>query len=523
MERQDPTLRDALTFLKRGLLTALIVATALAVVTYIISQSSERSYDTATTLLATQPEAKVLGLDASLVTAPRVDSTAYEAAAHSSPVREEAASIVGDPNLFEKIQVDVALEEIKFSSLVTLSVQGPNPSLVSEAANALATSLIAWDERRASRLINRTITQLETQFAELDDQIKVLSTLGTPTSSAQIEGLETIRSQRLTDLSIARSFVASGGASIEVLEPAPVPREPSAPRPLLSAIIAFFLGLLSTYGVMGLRGALDTRIKTSGDLAQLSGFPVMTELPKRAVRTKRVLQEAISYLHTNILFAAPNTTSRVILVTSGRNTGEKSNIALNLARSFVRSKKSVLLVDADLRNPSIASTLKISDMSYPSLQLYLESPDQPLQPVPIYMDESHQLEVVPSFQPAMSPNELLRTGLEDCLKRWKTIYDVIVIDSAPLLAVADSLTVAPLCDTLLFSVNVQDTDRREINAAVELLERSNVPVIGFVATEVEDLSQGEAYGYTPATLSTKETAIVSTSFDRSIVERRTRI
>lgn len=511
---QDSTLRDALDLLRRGLLLALVVGITMAIIALLISQSLTETYTTETTLLATASPSTVQGIDLSLVTPPPIDAFAYRAAALSKPVLQEAAEIAGVPGLFGQVQIEVSVEEDRLSSLVNISAQGTDPELVATASDALAQALINWDQRRASRLVESTITRISAQVDELDNEIQILTERDLPTEARQLERLLALRSDRQYELSIVRSFADSSVAAIEVVEPAPVPFSPTGPKPLRNALIAFALGLFISYALTSLRNALDTRIKTSEDLARVSNLSVMSELPKRNVRTKAILQEAISYLHTNILFAAPNKPKRVILMTSGRNTEDKSTIALNLAKSFARSEKNVLLIDADLRSPAIASSLDITDTSYPSLQLYLESPDEPLQPVPLYMDLSHQLEVIPSFQPASSPTELLRSGFRECLERWKAMYDVIIIDSAPLLSVADSLTIAPLCDTLLFSVNVQDTDLKEIEAAVDLLGRSNVPVVGLVATEVDELSKGEVYGYSPAYLSGKETAIVPTNFGK---------
>jgi len=512
---QDSTLRDALDLLRRGLLPALVVGVAMAIIALLISQSLTETYETETTLLATASSSNVQGLDLSLVTPPPIDSFAYKAAALSRPVLDEAVEIAGTSNLFQQVRPEVSVEEDRLSSLIKITTQGTDPETVALAAESMAQALINWDQRRASRLVSSTINRISAQLEELDKEIQILSERDLSSETLQLERLLALRSDRQTDMSIARTYADSSVAAVEIVQPAALPFTPTGPRPLRNALIAFALGLFISYAVTSIRNALDTRIKTSDDLARASNLSIMTELPKRSVRTKAILQEAISYLHTNILFAAPGKQKRIILMTSGRNTDDKSTIALNLAKSFARSEKNVLLIDADLRSPAIASSLDITDTSYPSLQLYLENPDEPLQPVPLYMDLANQLEVIPSFQPASSPTELLRTGFRECLDRWKAMYDVIIIDSAPLLSVADSLTIAPLCDTLLFSVNVQDTDRKEIDAAVELLGRSNVPVVGLVATEVEELSKGEAYGYSPAYLSGKETAIVPANFGKA--------
>jgi capsular exopolysaccharide synthesis family protein len=246
-----------------------------------------------------------------------------------------------------------------------------------------------------------------------------------------------------------------------------------------------------------LRSALDTRLRDVDDLAAVSGLPVLASFPKLPSDTRRLPNEAISYLRTNLLFSMAEAQPKVILVTSSSASEGKSSVSLSLAESFVRNNYRTLLVDADLRKPVIAGEYRISqDRKVTPLERWLRNPYGPNQPAIIPIGGRYTLNVIPSFEPTAQAAELLSAGFRESLDSWRKEYDVIIIDSAPVLAVADTLTIAPLCTGTLLVANQQKTDRRQVRAMVELLKRIGVRMIGVVATHVSrEASQGTGYGY----------------------------
>jgi polysaccharide biosynthesis transport protein len=107
--------------------------------------------------------------------------------------------------------------------------------------------------------------------------------------------------------------------------------------------------------------------------------------------------------------------------------------------------------------------------------------------------------VYPSFASVANPAELLGNRLGPLLARVKGRYDVIVLDSAPLLPVADTLAIAPQASAVVFVVSMRDANRRHIKKALALLQRAAVPVVGIAATFVTPRNsgsgRGEGYGY----------------------------
>ena len=123
-------------------------------------------------------------------------------------------------------------------------------------------------------------------------------------------------------------------------------------------------------------------------------------------------------------------------------------------------------------------------------------------PVRIHIAGEHRLDLLPTFRPASDPTELLSSGMVAVLAAFKSHYDVIVIDGAPLLPVADSLTIAPLVSGVVFVANVSKGDRQSVVSATNLLRQLNVEVLATVANQVpSSLSGMTQYGYGPEHLS----------------------
>jgi capsular exopolysaccharide synthesis family protein len=265
-----------------------------------------------------------------------------------------------------------------------------------------------------------------------------------------------------------------------------------------SAALAFVLGLFLVYGLILLRDALDTRVRDSDDLAKVTGLPVLAEFPRLPGGSRRLPREASSYLRTNVMFATTDAHPAVILVTSPQESEGKSSVALSLAESFARNDHRTLLVDADLRKPVVGREYGLDPRAVTPLRTWLDHPIEPPTPAQVVLGSGTTLDVIPSFEPAPAPTELLGRGFLEALEGWRKEYDVIVIDSAPVLPVADTLTIAPLCTGTLLVASADGTDRRRLKAAVTLLQRIGVRVLGSVATNLPSATptrDGYGYGY----------------------------
>ncbi len=502
MENQEPSLKDVFFIIRRGLALALVVAALMAVAAYFISERLEPTYETRATLLATQANSDLTNLNIPETAAPPIDFDAYETIGESSSVLADAARLLGGEAALEDVNLNVRVADLRISGFIYVDTEGSDPRALANAANALAQALLTWDKSRAQQGNSNYVSTLEQLIAGFNQQIEELEGSLGPATQEQYDALVARRDNYVTLLSEARAQQSAPTAGrLEILEPAPIPTEPVAPDPVRNAALAFVLGIFLSYGLLLLRDALDSRLKSSEDLAKLTGLPILAEFQKQPPGTRRLPREASNYLRTNLLLSSVEAGTKIILVTSATPGEGKSSVALSVAESFARSDRRTLLVDADLRRPVIAQNYDLDEIHHKPLRAYLEQPNEPFEPAYVALNLTHHLDVIPTFQAEPSPTELLSRGFRQRLDAWRGSYDVIIIDSAPLLSVADTLTIAPLCTGVILTANLQSSDRRSVRAAVDLLRRIGVRLLGIAVTGGTRTPAGSSdYTYSDAEL-----------------------
>lgn len=485
------SLADLFGFIRRGFWWALLTALLAGGLAFLVSNRLEPRYRAGSVVVAAQASSNSSELGVLQVSAPLLDITAYREAALSDTVMGRALRASGQnstPTNLEALRraTQVRTEETRTSGLLYLEVTDTSAARAARLTNALTRALVQWDSERARQSLDRIVGSLEQQVAAL-----ALPATG----QAQLAGRSQLRAERQEQLLYTRALRDSTTGMLKTLQFAAVPSDAVSPRPLLSTALAFVLGGFLAYGFLFLREALNTRLRTSDDLAATSGLPVLAEFPKLPGGTRRLPRETASYLRTNLLFATAEAHPKVILVTSAQSGEGKSSVSLSLAESFARDGYKTLLIDADLRKPVIAREYGLNRIS-DSLRMYLENPHAPYSPTKVAISNKHALDIIPTFDAAPSPTELLGRSFRECLDLWRQEYDAIIIDSAPLLPVADTLVIAPLCTGTVFASSIEQTDRRQVRAGVALLQRVGVRVLGVVARQVPKSGKyGSGYGY----------------------------
>lgn len=235
---EEISLQDPVQLLRRGLVFALAVALGAAGLTYYLSRRMTPEYDSTATLLVSRPGSAQGTFGVSLVTAPTIDITAYQAAAKSYPVLSTALETLGvhdagvaTVGAFSKV-VSVRAESAQQSSLLRVTVRDADPAWAAEAANALGNALLGWDVARAKQNLQVLIATLQSQIDAFDAEIVGASTgVGSDASqSTQVEGIKALRADRANQLNAVRALSASAVGLLEVLEPAMPALRPSRPQ-----------------------------------------------------------------------------------------------------------------------------------------------------------------------------------------------------------------------------------------------------------------------------------------------------
>ncbi|WP_051944509.1 polysaccharide biosynthesis tyrosine autokinase [Streptacidiphilus rugosus] len=287
---------------------------------------------------------------------------------------------------------------------------------------------------------------------------------------------------------------------ISLTRAATPPTAPISPRPTLDLAGGLLAGLLGGVGLALLRDMMDTTLRTGPALAEATGLPVLGTVPfdrtapeaplaVGAVHSARA--ESIRMVRTNLQFANVDKKPKVLLVTSPLASEGKTSIAANLALSMAETGSRVCLVDADLRSPSVAGTFGlVQDAGLTSVLIDAATLDEVLQPV-----GTTGLCVLTSGQMPPNPAELLSSErMGDVLDELARCFDHVIVDSAPLLPVADTIGLGSLVDGAVLVVRSGRTASERVRHAVEALRAVGVPVLGAVLSMVQ-LRGATGYGY----------------------------
>ncbi|MFE7838670.1 polysaccharide biosynthesis tyrosine autokinase [Streptomyces sp. NPDC057474] len=291
---------------------------------------------------------------------------------------------------------------------------------------------------------------------------------------------------------------------LTVTQPASVPSAPSSPRPAVNLAIGVMAGLVLGAGLAVARESMDRSVRSLQALTELlAGFggpPVLGSIAHdpRAGRHPVAVRddmhglraEGFRRLRTSLRFVDVDQPPKVIAVTSPLPREGKTSVAINLAAALAETGSSVCLVDADLRRPSTARTLGLVR-------------DAGLTTVLIGQAEVHQvLQSAGSFSMLTSgsvppnPTELLGSAqLRAVLRTLAEKFDHVVVDTAPVLPVADASVIASAVDGYLLVVRASRTSRDQVGATLRTLEHVGAPVLGTVLNMASSKEEGGAYGY----------------------------
>ncbi|MFG2332764.1 polysaccharide biosynthesis tyrosine autokinase [Streptomyces sp. NPDC048604] len=289
--------------------------------------------------------------------------------------------------------------------------------------------------------------------------------------------------------------------TLGVTQRAVPPTEPVSPRTVLNLAVGLFGGLLLGVALAALREALDTTFKTGETLSEatalplLAGIPYDSDAPDHPVALDEAgnsaRAEAFRRLRTNLQFAqVGQDRPRIIAVTSSLPGEGKTNTAANLAVSLARAGISTCLVDADLRRPCIASTLGlVRDAGLTTVLIGHASVREMMQQGPA------GLAVLTSGPIPPNPTELLASAqMREVLQELAGAFEVVIVDTAPLLPVADTVGLAPLTQGTLLVVRASKTTREQVRNAVDSLRKVGARPLGAVFNMAE-LPRGGYGGY----------------------------
>jgi len=308
-----------------------------------------------------------------------------------------------------------------------------------------------------------------------------------------------------------------GGAvnTLSVIETAALPRVPTGPNVQSTVLLAAAIGFVLSTGAAYLLEFVDDTIKTADDIARVSKLPTLAGIARvkddgvgerpliAALKPRSPISEAYRVLRTGIQFSAIDTSTNATILVTSANPGEgKSFTASNLAVVFAQAGNKVLLLDADLRRPTIHKIMGLSQLRGLTtllLQIAQRRDDAEIDAAidsVVQKSELPDLEVLTSGQIPPNPSELLGSDkMKMVLNHLRNRYDVVVIDSPPALAVTDSVVLSSLVSGVLLVVEAGKTRRTQIKQAEKQLADVGTGLLGFVLNRLEPGSDGYYYYY----------------------------
>lgn len=323
--------------------------------------------------------------------------------------------------------------------------------------------------------------------------------------------------QRAADIAngIGRELAAAvtalspaGGDEGEPVRATPIssasaPTSPSAPNTPRNLALGLTLGLLGGLGLALLLEILNTRVRTESDIGSVTDSSVLTHVPKDESGADHPVfmhddptglrSESIRRLRTNLQFVDFADRTRSIVITSSVPGEGKTTTAINLAASLADAGARVILVDADLRRPTVAKYLGFEGrVGLTTVLIGRANVGDVVQP---WQDST--LDVLASGQVPPNPSELLGSrAMDRLLTDLAASYDVIVIDSPPLLPVTDAAILSKMAGGTLVVASAEGTHKPQLRTALESLEQVDAHVLGIVLNKVTHRERDKyAYEY----------------------------
>ena len=286
-----------------------------------------------------------------------------------------------------------------------------------------------------------------------------------------------------------------------IIRPAQVPTSPTTPKTMQNLALGVLLGLLLGAGQAILRDMLNLDIRSERDVARVTEIPVIGMVPNdddAAVNPlildadpRSARAEAYRSLRTNLQFLGLDRGKRAIVITSSVPSEGKTTTAINIASTIAASGERVLVIDADLRRPTVAKLMRLEGSVVLTTVLIGEARlEQVIQPT-----NDSLMDVLASGPVPPNPAELLGLPhMQQLIAEASRRYDTVIIDSPPLLPVTDAAVLSRVADGTLVVVGSGVARRPELEKALEKLEMVDARVLGLLLTRVRGGDAG-AYHY----------------------------
>lgn len=422
-------------------------------------------------------------------------------------IRRDLAILKADPETDYRAKLkeyDDKLKELnaKLDEKIKVLKAGIFASSPEEVKN-LSQKIIEEEIKNGS--LKTTLTELNVVVRRYDERFNKLPKTSIELARLQrnresLEKLYTLVEEKYQEAMINEQ---SQPGNVLIIDDARTPYSPSKPNRALIIIVGLLIGVGLAFGYVFLKNYFDNTIKTPEDL-QKKNINVLAWIPRIEDLTLKesskfdfivlnepdsVTSESFRALRTRIQFSRPDKDSlKTIVITSPAPQEGKTFVTINLAGSFAQSDKKVLLVDCDLRKPRVHRVFDLN--KEPGLIDYLVG-EKKLEEI-THKSEMKNLSIITSGTIPPNPAEMLDSKqMDEFLTKVRGMYDYVIIDSPPIIAVTDAEILAKKVDGAVLVVSSEITEFQMIDRANQLITHDNTTLIGTVLNNFDSKS---AYG-----------------------------
>lgn len=365
-------------------------------------------------------------------------------------------------------------------------------SLLARANLELERSIQQLTALRASR------DEIETEISQRGEDLIVLQQL-----TREAEAVRLLYEYFLARLKETAAQEGIQKADSRVLSSAVVPTFPSAPRKSLILAMSGILGLMMGTAFVLLREARNNGFRTARDLEALTGYSVLGQIPQIPARGRRkalhylaskptsAAAEAVRNLRTSLLMSNVDNPPKIVVSTSSIPGEGKTTNSLALAQNLVGLGKSVLLIEGDIRRRTLS-------------QYFDGLPEQGLVSVlsgdisleeAIHSEKTLGCDLLIGEKTSINAADLFASEkFKALIKDVRTKYDMVIIDTPPILVVPDARIIAQSADATLFTVEWDKTSKQQVEEALRVIHNSNQRITGLVLSQI-NAKRMKAYGY----------------------------
>lgn len=454
----------------------------------------------------TRAERTLVGDSLAALNAELAEATANRVAAQSA-----IGTSTGDANAnnttlsaLRKDRADLAAQYARLQ--VQFEPDYPAARQVQEQIKAIDAS-IRREETRASQYLRDAFTAAARRETALRARVQQLQAELSGQQSAGIRynilQREVDTNRQLYDALLQRykeiGVAGVGVSNISVVDQAETPSAPSSPNLVINLLGALLLGIALSAGVVYVLEQSDEGIKEPSQVANRLNIPLLGSVPtidgapqEQIGDPKSDYFEAFATIRTSLSFSTDHGIPRSMFVSSTRPTEGKSTSSLALAVVIARMGRKVVLIDGDMRSPSAASLLQISEQGGLSNFLAGNSEVHDL----IRDTKFDNVKAITTGPTPPSTTDLLASDrLTTLVQSLLKEFDHVIIDAPPVLAMADVPLIAPSAEACIFVVQSEETAIRGITNAINRIRASGVPIAGAILTKINVRTAGYGYGY----------------------------